>query len=62
MNIGLDKTLTDELVDAPHNENVFDKFKIIGCWRIKPQFKRHINTHLIIYFFSSLQGLALLNE
>ena len=22
--------LTDELVDAPHNENVFDKFKIIG--------------------------------
>ncbi|HEX6223125.1 MAG TPA: cytochrome b5 domain-containing protein [Chryseolinea sp.] len=22
--------LTDELKDAPHNENVFDKFKIIG--------------------------------
>ena len=22
--------LTDELADAPHNENVFDKFKIIG--------------------------------
>jgi predicted heme/steroid binding protein len=22
--------LTDELGDAPHNENVFDKFKIIG--------------------------------
>jgi predicted heme/steroid binding protein len=22
--------LTDELKDAPHNENVFDKFKVIG--------------------------------
>lgn len=22
--------LTDELVDAPHNENVFDKFSVIG--------------------------------
>ncbi|MEQ9168348.1 MAG: cytochrome b5 domain-containing protein [Fulvivirga sp.] len=22
--------LTDELADAPHNENVFDKFKAIG--------------------------------
>ena len=22
--------LTDELGDAPHNENVFDKFKVIG--------------------------------
>jgi predicted heme/steroid binding protein len=22
--------LTDELVDAPHNEKVFDKFKVIG--------------------------------
>lgn len=22
--------LTDELQDAPHNENVFDKFKVIG--------------------------------
>lgn len=22
--------LTDELKDAPHNENVFDKFKIVG--------------------------------
>ncbi len=26
--------LTDELVDAPHNENVFDKFKIVGI--LKP--------------------------
>ena len=22
--------LTDELPDAPHNENVFDKFKVVG--------------------------------
>jgi len=22
--------LTEELADAPHNENVFDKFKIVG--------------------------------
>ena len=22
--------LTDELKDAPHNENVFDKFKVVG--------------------------------
>ncbi|UII27820.1 cytochrome b5 [Fulvivirga maritima] len=22
--------LTPELVDAPHNENVFDKFKVVG--------------------------------
>jgi predicted heme/steroid binding protein len=22
--------LTDELADAPHNENVFDKFEIVG--------------------------------
>ena len=22
--------LTDEIFDAPHNENVFDKFKIVG--------------------------------
>ncbi len=22
--------LTDEIIDAPHNENVFDKFKIVG--------------------------------
>ena len=22
--------LTDEIQDAPHNENVFDKFKIVG--------------------------------
>ncbi|MDX2189295.1 MAG: cytochrome b5 domain-containing protein [Bacteroidota bacterium] len=22
--------LTDELPDAPHNENVFDKFKLVG--------------------------------
>jgi predicted heme/steroid binding protein len=22
--------LTEEIVDAPHNENVFDKFKVIG--------------------------------
>ena len=22
--------LTDELKDAPHNENVFDKFEIVG--------------------------------
>jgi predicted heme/steroid binding protein len=26
--------LTDELKDAPHNENVFDKFKVIGRLKI----------------------------
>ncbi len=26
--------LTEELKDAPHNENVFDKFKIIGRLKI----------------------------
>lgn len=26
--------LTDELKDAPHNENVFDKFKVIGKLKI----------------------------
>lgn len=26
--------LTDELKDAPHNENVFDKFKAIGKLRV----------------------------
>jgi predicted heme/steroid binding protein len=26
--------LTDELQDAPHNENVFDKFKAIGRLKI----------------------------
>jgi predicted heme/steroid binding protein len=26
--------LTDELKDAPHNENVFDKFKAIGRLKI----------------------------
>ena len=30
MNIGLARTLTDELKDAPHDAKVFDKFKIIG--------------------------------
>lgn len=29
--------LTDELSDAPHNENVFDKFKIVGI--LKADFK-----------------------
>ena len=24
------RDLTDEIVDAPHNENVFDKFTVIG--------------------------------
>jgi predicted heme/steroid binding protein len=28
--------LTDELKDAPHNENVFDKFKVIGTLKAQP--------------------------
>lgn len=26
--------LTEELKDAPHNENVFDKFKVVGTLKI----------------------------
>lgn len=26
--------LTDELVEAPHNENVFDKFEVVGKLKV----------------------------